>query len=515
MRKIKEVLRLRWACGLSQRQIAESCSIARSTVGEYLLRAQAAGLEWPLPEELDEAQLEAMLFPLREGREARSQPLPDWAEVHRELKRKGVTLSLLWMEYKAQHPEGYQYSRFCDRYRNWAKTIDPCMRQDHKAGEKLFVDYCGLTVPVVDRATGETYQAQVFVAALGASNYTYAEATQTQSLPDWIGSHVRALRFFGGAPELLVPDNVKVGITHACRYEPDLNPTYQEMAAHYGVTVLPTRVCKPKDKAKVEKAVQIVEQWILAPLRHRTFFSVGELNQAIREGVEALNERPFQKFPGTRKDLFETLEQPVLNSLPTEPYTYADWKKARVHIDYHVEVDGHYYSVPYRYIHRPVEIRLTARTVECFYRGTRIASHARSVQQGGHTTILEHMPKSHREYLDWPPDRLIGWAKEIGPSTAQVVTALLERRSHPAQAYRSCLGILRLGKEYGTERLEKACKRAYTIRALAYKSIRSILKNGLDRLPLPEPPPSSPPLNHENIRGAHYFNNSQKEMIRC
>ncbi|MFH1739858.1 MAG: IS21 family transposase, partial [bacterium] len=272
MRKIKEVLRLRWACGLSQRQIAESCSIARSTVGEYVLRAQAAGLSWPLPEDLDEAQLEAMLFPVREGREARGCPLPDWAEVHRELKRKGVTLSLLWMEYKAQHPGGYQYSRFCDLYREWAKTVDPCMRQDHKAGEKMFVDYCGLTVPVVDRATGETYQAQVFVAALGASNYTYAEATGSQSLPDWIGSHVRALTFFGGVPELIVPDNVKVGVSHACRYEPDLNPTFQEFAAHYETTVLPARVRKPKDKAKVEKAVQTVEQWILAPLRHRTFF---------------------------------------------------------------------------------------------------------------------------------------------------------------------------------------------------------------------------------------------------
>jgi len=515
MRKIKEVVRLRWGCGASQRQIAESCGIARSTVGEYVLRAQAAGLEWPLPEDLDEAQLEAMLFPPHPGREARSRPLPDWAEVHRDLKRKGVTLSLLWMEYKAQHPDGYQYSRFCDRYREWAKTVDPCMRQDHKTGERMFVDYCGQTVPVTDRRTGEIREAQVFVAALGASNYTYAEATGSQSLPDWIGSHVRALTFFGGAPELIVPDNVKVGVTHPCRYEPDLNPTYQEMAAHYGTTVLPARVRKPKDKAKVEKAVQIVEQWILAVLRNRTFFSLAELNQAIREELEKLNARPFQKFPGNRKDLFETLEQPALTPLPTEPYAYADWKKARVHIDYHVEVDGHYYSVPYRYIHRPVEIRLTARTVECFYRGTRIASHARSFQKGGHTTVLEHMPKSHREYLDWPPDRLIGWAKDIGPSTAQVVTALLERRSHPAQAYRSCLGILRLGKEFGNERLEKACTRACSIQALAYKSIRSILKNGLDRLPLPQPPASSAPLNHENIRGAHYFNNSKKEMIRC
>lgn len=505
MRKIKEVVRLRWACGLSQRRIAESCGIARSTVGEYVLRAQAAGLSWPLPEDLDEGQLEVMLFPPSAAGNKQSHPLPDWAEVHRELKRKGVTLSLLWMEYKTRHPDGYQYSRFCDRYREWAKTVDPCMRQDHKAGERMFVDYCGQTVPVVDRATRKTRQAQVFVAALGASNYTYAEATGTQSLPDWIGSHVRALTFFGGVPELIVPDNVKVGVTEPCRYEPDLNPTYQEMAAHYSATVLPARVRKPRDKAKVEKAVQTVEQGILARLRNRTFFSLAELNQAIREGLEELNERPFQKFPGSRKDLFETLEQPVLKPLPTEPYTYAEWKKARVHIDYHVEVDGHYYSVPYHYIHRPVEIRLTARTVECFYRGKRIASHARSFQKGGHTTLLEHMPKSHREYLDWPPDRLIAWAKEIGPSTAQVVSELLERRSHPAQAYRSCLGILRLAKEFGDERLEKACGRAYSIRALAYKSIRSILKNGLDRLPLPQPPPPSPPLNHENIRGSHYF----------
>jgi len=506
MRKIKEVLRLRWACGRSQREIAQSCGIARSTVGEYLLRAQAAGLSWPLQEGFVDDELEAMLFPERGDERARNQPLPDWAEVHREVKRKGMTLSLLWMEYKAKHPEGYQYSRFCDLYQAWAKTVDPCMRQEYKAGERLFVDYCGQTVPVVDRTTGESRQAQVFVAALGASNYTYAEATLSQSLPDWIGSHERALRFFGGVPELIVPDNLKAGVTHPCRYEPDLNPTYQEMAAHYGATVLPARVRKPRDKAKVEKAVQLVEQWILAPLRNRTFFSLTELNQAIREGVEKLNERPFQKLPGNRKDWFQTLDKPALKPLASEPYPYAEWKKARVHIDYHVEIEGHYYSVPYAYVRRSVEIRLTPRTVECFYRGKRIASHARNHQKGRHTTLMEHMPKSHQEYQDWPPDRLMRWAEEIGPSTGQVITALLERRGHPAEGYRSCLGVLRLAKEFGKERLEKACHRAFTIRALTFKSIQSILRHGLDRRPLENSPPPLPRLKHRNVRGGDYFN---------
>lgn len=505
MRKIREVLRLKWECNQSQRQIAASCGIARSTVQDYLLRAQAAGLSGPLPGDLEEEPLNALLFPDPRVPGAKERPLPEWEAIQAESKKKGVTILQLWMEYKADHPEGYQYSQFCLRYRSWKQGVDPCLRQDYKAGERLFVDYCGPTVGVVDRATGEVRAAQIFVAVWGASNYTYAEATWTQSLPDWIGSHVRALEWFGGCPELVIPDNLKSGVSQACRYEPDLNPTYQEMATHYGMAVVPARVRKPRDKAKGEKGVQTVENWILAPLRHRTFFSLTELNQAIREGLHELNARPFQKLNGCRRSLFESLDQPVMRPLPVEAYEYAEWKKARVHIDYHVEVERHYYSVPYSYIHRPVEVRLTAQTVEIYCQGRRIASHARGGGPGGHTTVAEHMPRSHREYLEWPPERLQRWAEQIGSYTARLITRLLERRSHPAQGYRSALGVLRLAKAYGNERLELACERALSIQAISYKSLQSILKKGLDRLPAPEPPVSRSPVTHENLRGSRYF----------
>jgi transposase len=505
MRKIKEVIRLKWACQKSHRQIAESCLIAQSTVSDYLTRAKAAGLTWPLPPDLDEEKLDALLFAKKGGRSSEKRPEPKWEEIHAESKRKGVTLQQLWMEYKADHPGGYQYSQFCFHYRAWKQSVDPCLRQDYRAGERVFVDYCGLTAPVVDRTTGEIRQAQIFVAVWGASNYTYAEATWTQTLPDWIGSHVRALEFFGGCPELIVPDNLRSGVSRTCRYEPDLNPSYQDFAIHYGVTVLPTRVRKPRDKAKGEKGVQTVENWILAPLRDRTFFSLSELNQAIREGLHELNERPFQKLNGCRRSLFDSLDRPALLPLPVDRYEYAEWKKVRVHIDYHVEVERHYYSVPYKSIHRNVEVRLTAQTVEVFCRGLRIASHPRSHRNGGHTTVVEHMPKSHREYLGWPPERLQSQAEQMGVFTAQAIARLLESRVHPAQAYRSCLGVLRLAKDFGEDRLERACQRAVSIQAISYKSIQSILKNGLDRLPPPDPPPPSPSFPHDNLRGATYF----------
>lgn len=505
MRKVKEVLRLKWDCQKSHRQIAQSCSIAPSTVSDYLTRAKAAGLSWPLPADLDEETLDVLLFAPKGGRSSEERPAPSWEKVHAESKRKGVTLQQLWMEYKADHPDGFQYSQFCFHYRNWKQSVDPCLRQDYKAGEKLFVDYCGLAMPVVDRSTGEIRQAQIFVAVWGASNYTYAEATWTQQVPDWIASHVRALTWFGGCPEVIVPDNLRSGVSRACRYEPDLNPSYQDFAVHYGVTVIPTRVRKPQDKAKAEKGVQTVENWILGPLRHRTFFSLTELNQAIRERLHELNEKPFQKLNGCRRSLFESLDQPVLRPLPVEAYEYAEWKKAKVPIDYHIEVERHYYSVPYQYVRRKVEVRLTAKTVEIFSRGIRIASHVRSHRTGGQTTLIDHMPKSHQEYLNWPPERMIQKAEQIGSFTRQVISALLERRLHPAHAYRSCLGVLRLAKDYGAERLERACQRALCIQAISYKSIHSILKSGLDRLPPPEPPPPAPPLQHENLRGSTYF----------
>lgn len=505
MRKIKEVLRLRWANGLSKRKTAQSCGISRPAVDEYLRRAEEAGLGWPLPADLDDGTLERRLFPAAPALPSKQRGLPDWAEVQRELKSKGVTLFLLWQEYRSNHPQGYQYSWFCERYRHWLGKRDLVMRQDHRAGEKLFVDYAGHTMPVVDQRTGEIREAQIFVAVLGASNYTYAEATWSQSLPDWIGAHQRTFHYLGGVPEILVPDNLRAGVTKAHRYEPDINPTYQEMATHYGVAVVPARVRCPKDKAKAEVGVQVVERWILAVLRHRIFFSLAELNQSIQQLLIRLNERAFKKLPGCRKTWFESLDAPALKPLPVTPYTYAEWKKVRVHIDYHVEVEGHYYSVPYQLIRQQLDARLTANTLECFHKSKRVASHPRSWLKGRHTTLPEHMPESHRRYGDWSPERLIRWAEKSGPSTAKIITTVLSARRHPQQGYRSCLGILRLGKSYGEQRLDAACQRALLLGTHRYKSIESILKHGLDSRPMPEQQELSLTEDHDNIRGPSYY----------
>jgi transposase len=505
MRNTKEVFRLKFDCRLSNRKIAQSCRIARSTVAEYLSRFHQAALRWPLPEAMDDTRLEELLFPAAALTSGAERPLPEWLYIHTELRRKGVTLALLWQEYKAQHPLGYQYSQFCDRYRKWANIIDPVMRQEHRAGEKLFVDYAGMTVPVYDRHVAATREAQIFVAVLGASNYSYAEATWTQRLPDWIAAHVRAFAYFGGVPQIVVPDNLKTGITHACYYEPDINPTYLDMANHYGTVILPTRVRKPKDKAKVETGVQVVERWILARLRNCQFFGLQQLNQAIADLLSELNQKPFQKLPGCRKSLFEDLDRPALQPLPVSPYQYAEWKKARVNIDYHIEVERHYYSVPHQLIQKQLDVRLTPTTIECFYKNTRVASHIRSYQPGRHTTVKEHMPTSHQKWAEWTPERFIHWAQKIGPHTARLIEVVLGSRSVPQQAFRSCLGVLRLAKSYGDQRLEAACGRALAIGGTSYRSVESILKHNLDQQPLPDATADTPPIRHGNIRGAHYY----------
>jgi transposase len=509
MRKIKEVLRLSKEIGLSERQIAKSCGISRSTVKEYLHRAQRAGLSWPLSPDLDDAQLENLLFPLSQPIAPENRGMPPMDYLYQELKKKGVTLQLLWYEYKQSNPEGYQYSQFCKRYQSWVDKLDICLRQQYRAGEKLFVDYAGQTIPVQNPLTGQTQQTYLFVATLGASHYTFVEASFSQDLPSWISSHIHAFEFFGGVAEILVPDNTKTAVTHPSRYEPDLNPTYQDLAQYYGTVIIPARVAKPRDKAKVESAVLLVERWILAALRNRTFFSLSELNQAISQKLEDLNNRPFQKLSTTRKALFETLDKPALKPLPEKPYEYAEWKKARVNIDYHIEVDHHYYSVPYQLIKEQVDVRLTSSTVEVLFKNRRIASHQRSYQKGKFTTLNEHLSKSHQAYLDWTPSRMIRWAAKHGPHTEQLITHILETKLHPHHGFRSCLGILRLGKSYSPERLEAACALALQIKGYSYKSVESILKTGLDRKNLFPEQTKQPlqPILHSNLRGKQYYSN--------
>jgi transposase len=411
----------------------------------------------------------------------------------------------LWQEHKEQYPQGYQYSQFCYLYRQWAKKIDPVMRQEHRAGEKLFVDYAGQTVEVYDLHTNQMREAQVFVAVLGASNYTFAEATWTQTLPDWIGSHCRAFLFFGGVTQIVVPDNLKSGVSKACFYEPDINPTYLNMANYYDTVVIPARRRKAKDKAKVEVAVQVVERWILARLRNRQFFSLKQLNDVIGELLLELNSRPFQKLPGCRKDLFESLDKPALKPLPVQPYQHAEWKIATVHIDYHIEADSHYYSVPHQLIGKKIDVRITATTIECFYKSRPVASHIRSCLKGRHTTLKEHMPRSHQQWAKWNPQRFINWAAKIGPHTAELIEVIMNSRKHPQQGFRSCLGILRLAKSYDDQRLEAACRRALTIGGTSYKSVASILKYNLDQKPLPGQTRTEAVIDHENIRGANYY----------
>ena len=506
MRQLREILRLHFEAGLSERQIARICLVGKGTVRRYLKRVAAAGLVWPLPADLDDASLEKQLLPPPPPALPGGRPLPDWVAFHKELKsRKNVTLALLWEEYRETYPDGYNYSWFCDLYRSWARKLDVVLRQEHRAGEKMFVDHAGQTVPVTDAHSGEAQQAYVFVAVLGASNYTYAEATWTRGLWDWIGSHVRAFEFFGGTTTLIIPDNWRSGVTSPCFYEPELNRTYSDLAIHYGVGILPARPRRARDKAKAEQGVQVVQRWILAALRKRQFFSLAELNEAIAELLAKLNQRPFRKMPDSRAELYRSIDRPALKPLPARPYVFAEWKKARVNLDYHVELDGHYYSTPYQLVGKEVELRYTGTTVEVLYQGKRVASHVRSHKAHASTTLAAHRPKSHQQYLEWTPSRMIEWAGKIGPFTARLVEAMLAEKPHPEMGYRSALGVIRLGRKYGAERVEAACTRAVRLKVHRYQSVKSMLATGLDQQPLPQLVPACTPVEHENIRGADYY----------
>lgn len=504
MRKISEVFRQRYELKLSYRDIAKSLNISISTIYDYLARAKAAGISWPLPEGISEQELYDKLF-LPVAPSSLQRPLPDWENVHRELRKKGMTLRLLWREYRDIHPDGLGYTQFCGHYRDYVKTITPVMRQVHKAGEKTFVDYAGMTVPWIDPATGEIHEAQIFVGALGASQMMFVEATATQQIPDWIGSHVRMWEYFGGVSEIAVPDNLKSGVTKAHRYDPDVNANYQHLSEHYGFAIVPARVNEAKDKAKVENAVGITERQILAPMRHITFTSIGEINAAIKPRLDAVNNQSFQKMKTSRRELFESVDKPALKPLPKDRYQYAEWVNAKIHIDYHFAFDDHFYCVPYQYIHHPVQIRATSKTVECFYQGKRIASHARSHVRYGYTTLKEHMPPAHLAHAEWSPERMKRWANKIGKNTSRYIDRMIASRAFPQQAFRACLGLLRLGNQFGEKRLEKACAIALSAGATRYQQVESILKKRLDTLQNSHEQNDAVISDHENIRGSNYY----------
>lgn len=508
MRKIYEVLRLFFSGRLKQRAIARSVKCSRPTVAEYLARAEKAGItDWEQVQVMNEEHLERLLFGQGPPKKTGSRT-PDWNAIHAELKRPGVTRELLWQEYRQEIPDGYGRSQFNALYAAWKKKLSPVMRQAHRAGEKMFVDYCdGLAL--TDPLTGELIPTQLFVAALGASSYTFAEATRTQQVPDWLESHVHAFEFYGGVATLTIPDNLRSGVSRACRYEPELNPSYRDLAEHYGTCVIPARVRKPRDKAKVEAAVLVAQRWIMAALRNRVFHTITEMNAAIREKLETINRRPMRHVGKSRLELFETIDRPALKTLPPTRYEFAQFHKATVNIDYHVVFEDHFYSAPYKLIHEVVELRITARTVEILQKGQRIDSHIRSFVKGGYSTKKEHMPESHRAHAEWTPSRIIAWVGMIGPAAADLVKAMLATKAHPEQAYRSALGIIRLAKTNGNDRVEQAAAKAVTLGSPKYRTVKTILANKMESVPVPvadvqsEQQPSLFVL--ENLRGSTYY----------
>ncbi len=482
MRQLREVLRLRLHAKLSMRQIRDSLRLSLGAIQKVTSKAEALGLNWEAIEQLNDQQLASHFYPESDTRPSTQLQLPDWVDINRELKKKGVTKHLLWEEYTQQYPNRcYSYPQYCMLYQDWLKKQKRSMRQTHKAGEKLFVDYAGQTMPIVCHTTGKIRTAQIFVAVLGASNYTFCDATWSQKLPDWINSHVRAFNFIGGVPEMVVPDNLKSGVTKACRYDPEINPSYQQLAAHYGTALVPARPLKPKDKAKAEVGVQIIERWILARLRHHTFFSLAELNQCIKALLEEVNNKPFKQLKGSRQQWFESIDKPALLVLPKQVYQYTDIKTVKVNIDYHLQYDNHLYSVPHHLVGEKLELHAKEHLIELYFHNKPIASHVRKYYSGM-TTVPEHMPVKHEKHHQWTPGRLMNWAKDIGDEVLFWVKAVLNQRQHPEQAYRVCLGLLNLSRSYPAERLNKACSIANNNSLYRLQHIKDILSSNQDQL---------------------------------
>jgi len=502
--KFREILRLAWE-GFSDREIARSCGCAHSTVQDYRGRARAVGLTAEQVQGKADSEILAFLGKKPHRESVIGGPEIDWSWVSSELKRPGVTLALLWEE-KIQGQEGAcSYSAFCRRYCQWAREHEVTLRQVHSPGEKSFVDFSGLKLSYSDPETGAVHDAEIFVGSLGASNLIYVEATPSQKVEHWLGAHVRMFRYFGGVSVAVVPDNLKAGVTTACRYEPELNRSYLEFAEHYGIAILPARSKKPKDKAKVEKAVQDIQHWILAPLRDREFHSVAEINEAIRPLLETSNARPMRQYGISRRDLFERIERPALKPLPLLPFELATWKHARINIDYHFEVERHYYSVPYYLVRKDMDIRITEKFVEAFFDGKRVAFHSRSRSPYQHTTLYEHMPPEHQAMRSCTRERFISWSEGVGAETARYVAMLFAKKSHPEQAFRSIMGLQRLAKKYGSVRLEAACTRGNHFKLTTMRSIRTILETSKDQLPLEGEPEPIQNLFHANLRGVTNF----------
>jgi transposase len=505
MRKISEIFRQRFELNLSYREIATSLNLAVGTISEYMARAKTAKLDWDKISKMSEEELYNKLFLPSTSSNKCNRTLPDWTYIHKELRKKGVTQHLLWREYREQQQDGVCYSQFCHLYSSYKKMLSPVMRQQHKAGEKSFVDYSGMRMEWIDPKSGEIYKAEIFVGCLGASQLIFAEATATQQLEDWINSHINMFEFYGGVTEMIIPDNLKSAVTKSHKYDPDINANYQHFSEHYGVAIVPARAGAPKDKAKVENAVGIVEKQILAPLRNITFTSLGEINSAIKKQLHIVNNQKFQKMEVSRQQLFESLDKPALKELPPARYQYAIWKKATINIDYHFVYDNHYYSVPYKYIHKKVDLCATNKTVECYLDGDRIAIHEISFKKYGFTTLKEHMPKNHKEHAEFSMDRIQSWAKKIGNDTLTFVEHMLAARAFPQQAYRACLGLLRLSNIYTEARLEKACNKALTVGATRYQQVADLLKNNLEEVSISTNNLNITEVNHDNIRGANFY----------